>query len=147
MDGKVTTLKVDVDADGIFDDGIGFYTIDAWAGEYVYEATNIAADEVEWVGVDVLNVGSNNESIWDYASCHEGSGEDNTGYVTLADNCKLYDLTGDKVTEIKATDLKIDTDANPNVNELGYESTNCVVGGWDSYGFATVVYVIDATNA
>jgi hypothetical protein len=157
MDGKLTTLKVDVDAeggstgdvstDGIFDQGKGFYSITAWAGEYVYSADWVEATEVEWVGADVLSIDSGNDSIWAYASCHLGEGDENgeNAYITLADNCKLYDLTDGKVTEIAATDLAMDNDMTPPVNELGYENTNCVVGGWDSYGFATIIYVIDNT--
>jgi hypothetical protein len=153
-EGKLTTLDIDVNAEGSATDydtqleGTGFYKINAWAGDYVYGCEKIEATEVDWAGVDVLSIGSGNESIWKYASCHEGEGDQDgsAAFITLADNCKLYDLTNGKVVEIKATDLLIDQDLDTPVNELGYEVTNCVVADYDSYGFATVIYVVDATN-
>jgi hypothetical protein len=145
VDGKLTTVKVDVDAEegaagdfqSIFDEGIGFYEVTAWTndGTYIYGADPIDASELEYKGVDVLAFDSSNESVWAYASCADG-------YITLADNYKMYDLTNGKVVEITAEDLIIDDDLG--VNELGYTGVNAVVADWNSYGFATIVYVVSA---
>jgi hypothetical protein len=150
-DGKRTTINVSVDAEGtateydtIFE-GVGFYKITAWAGDYVYGVEKIDESEITYQGVDVLGIDSGNGSIWDYASCHEGDGQENGGFVVLADNCKLYDITGGKVVEIEAEDLIIDEDLpNGAENALGYSGVNGIVGDWDAYGFATVIYVVSA---
>jgi hypothetical protein len=153
MDGKVTTINVSVDAEGSATDyttifeGTGFYKVTAWAGDYVYDADKIDATEITYAGVDVLTIAADNGSMWAYASCHEGNGEENGGYVVLANSCKLYDLTGGKITEIKAEDLIVDEDLadvyGDGENALGYTGVKGVVGDWDAYGFATVIYVVD----
>jgi hypothetical protein len=154
MDGKVTTINVDVDADGgvladetvLFADGVGFYQVTAWAGDYVFDATKIEAADIEYRGVDVLSI-SDTASLWAYASCHDGAGEG--AFITLADNCKVYDITGGKVVEISAEDLIIDVDSNyyfdedDAVNELGYTGVVGIAGDFDAYGFATAVYVVN----
>jgi hypothetical protein len=155
-DGKVGTINVDVDAEGdatnynsIFD-GVGFYKITAWTNDYVYDVEKIDESEIDYKGADVLSIDGSNGSIWQYASCHEGDGENNTGYVTLANNCKLYDITGGKVVEISAKDLIVDNGLSNvygvGLNGLGYESVVGIVGDWDAYGFATVIYVVDAAT-
>jgi hypothetical protein len=150
-DGKLTTINVDVDAEGtatdydtIFD-GVGYYKVTAWTNDYVYGVEKIDESEITYQGVDVLGIDGSNGSIWEYASCHEGDGESNNGFVVLADNAKIYDITGGKVVEISAKDLIIDEDLpNGAENALGYSGVNGIVGNWDGYGFATVIYVVEA---
>jgi hypothetical protein len=149
MDGKATTLKVDVNAEGeaagtytsIFDDE-GFYKITAWTGDYAFSVEPVDGGVVEKVGADVLSYGGDADSLWAYASCHEGNGEDNNGYIVLADNCKIYNLTDGEVAPIDIDDLAMDAELM--VNGLKYASTNAVVADWDAYGFATLIYVVNA---
>jgi hypothetical protein len=160
MDGKKTTLKVDVEAEqgaagnysSIFDVanggiGEGFYEITAWTGDYAYAVDPVEADEVQYTenSLDVLYFDGNNDSFWKFASCHEGDGTDTNGFVALADNCKIYDLTNGKLTVVSAEDLFVDNNLpNGPANALGYSGVNGIVGNWDNYGFATVIYVVSA---
>jgi hypothetical protein len=149
MDGKVTTLKVDVNAEGEADgdyetifDGTGFYKVTAWTGDYAYEVEAIEPGAMGYVGSDVLSFDGDTDTLWTYASCHEGKGEDNTGYIVLADNCKIYDVTNGKLTPVEVKDLIVDEITE--VNALGYEAVNGIVADWDAYGFATIIYVVNA---
>jgi hypothetical protein len=154
VDGKLTTVKVDVDAEGqadgdyesIFENGAGFYEVTAWTngGDYIYGVEAVEAVEATYAGVDVLAMEMDSDAIWKYASCHGGDGESNNGYVVLADNYKMYDITSGEAVEITAEDLIIDETNDYNLNELGYTGVNAVVADWNNYGFATAVYVISA---
>jgi hypothetical protein len=149
VNGKLADIKVDVDAENgaagdfesIFTEGAGFYEITAWTNnsEYVYGVNPIDASEMTYEGVDVLGFDGSNDSVWAYASCHDGLGEGD--YVVLDDNCKIYDVTDGNVEEIEAIDLVINS--RTELNALGYESVNAVVADWNNYGFATVIYVVD----
>jgi hypothetical protein len=152
LDGKLTVLDVDVNAEGeadgdyttIFEEGTGFYKVTAWTGDYAYEVEYIEAGDMGYVGADVLSFGGDPETLWTYASCHEGLGEDNQGYIVLADNCKVYDVTNGKLTPIEVKDLIVDEDLDDPVNALGYTGVQGVVADWDAYGFATIIYVVAA---
>jgi hypothetical protein len=150
MDGKVTVLDVDVNAEGEADgdytalmDEVGFYKVTSWTNDYAYGIEAVDAAELGYVGSDVLSFDGDAETLWKYASCHEGLGEDNQGYIVLADSCKIYDVTNGKLTPIEVKDLMVDEDLDTPVNALGYESVKGVVADWNEYGFATIIYVVN----
>jgi hypothetical protein len=148
MDGKVTTLKVDVNAEGEADgtyeplmEETGFYKVTSWTNDYAYGIEAVEAGEMSYAGADIVSY-DNADNIWKYASCHNGDGEENTGYVVLADNCKVYDVTNGKLTPVEIRDLIVNEITDQ--NGLGYSGVNGVVADWNEYGFATIIYVVDA---
>jgi hypothetical protein len=142
MNGKETTLKVDVNAEGGADgsyDGLmsdrGFYKVTAWTGDYAYQIEELSPAELVSVGEDVLSY-SGGEDLWDYASCHDGVGGGD--YIVLADNCKVYDLTDGKIAPVDVKEAMAPT------NDGDLPTVEGVVAGWNEYGFATLIYYVTA---
>jgi hypothetical protein len=140
MNGKETTLKVDVNAEGSADDSYdpqmtdrGFYKVVSWTGDYAYEIVPVEAAELASVGADVLSY-SGGEDLWDYASCHDGVGGGD--YIVKADNCKVYNLTDGKIAPIDVSELEAST------NDGSLPTVEGVVAEWNEYGFATLIYYV-----
>jgi hypothetical protein len=155
QDGKATTVKVAVSAEGNADQANGyvplmtdegFYTITTNGKGYITDAEPVVGGDVDYAGQDVLSYtpGVGDTSIWKFASCHEGKGDEqgDCAYVVLANNCKIYDLTSGTAVAIDAADLYIDQLLDTPQNALGYTSVNAVVADWNGYGFATTIYVV-----
>ena len=94
---------------------IGFYKVSKtmYKTGYVLELTMVAVEEAVWRAEGVLIVNSEE-------------------YVTLADGCKFYNITGKSVSAVSYADVK---------NKLDGEI--CHIAAYDEYGHATVIYVLN----